>query len=41
MKAGARSAEAILEILSGNKTEYEEIAENGAIYSRFDQSVCI
>ena len=40
MKAGARSAEAILQLLDN-----EEIIENkitdGAVYSRFDQSVCV
>lgn len=41
MKAGARSAEAILRILSGEKNEYSEKIADGAIYSRFDQSVCI
>lgn len=43
MKAGARSAETILRLLSGETVEYmhmEDIAD-GAIYSRFDQSVCI
>lgn len=40
MKAGARSAEATLKILDGEKVEDYQIA-NGAVYSRFDQSVCI
>lgn len=40
MKAGARSAEAILRILDGEEPGEYQIA-NGAIYSRFDQSVCI
>lgn len=41
MKAGARSAETILKLLSGEKPEkFNEIAD-GSIYSRFDQSVCI
>lgn len=40
MKAGARSAEAILKLMDGEEVEAHEIA-NGAIYSRFDQSVCI
>lgn len=40
MKAGARSAEAILKLLDGETVEYcSDIAE--AVYSRFDQSVCI
>ena len=41
MKAGARSAEAILKILSGEKLEYTQIQSNGAAFSRFDQSICI
>ena len=40
MKAGARSAEAILKLMDGEEVEKYQIA-NGAIYSRFDQSVCI
>lgn len=40
MKAGARSAEAILQLLFGEEVKEPEIAD-GAIYSRFDQSVCI
>lgn len=40
MKAGARSAEAILHLLDDEKVE-EHIIDDGAIYSRFDQSVCI
>ena len=42
MKSGARSAEALLKMLCGEKVDYQENAScNGAIYSRFDQSVCI
>lgn len=41
MKAGARSAEAVLRLLAGEKPEYSEEIEAGAVYSRFDQSVCI
>lgn len=42
MKAGADSAEALLKMLNGNKLEYKEkAARDGAIYSRFDQSVCV
>ena len=41
MKAGARSAEAILKLLDGEKVEYCRDIADGAIYSRFDQSVCI
>ena len=41
MKAGARSAEAILKLLSGEKVAYCTDIADGAIYSRFDQSVCI
>ena len=41
MKAGARSAELVLRMLDGEAIEdCPEIAD-GAIYSRFDQSVCI
>ena len=41
MKAGARSAEAILRLMSGEEAgPYAAIAD-GAVYSRFDQSVCI
>lgn len=40
MKAGARSAEAILKLMDREKAKEQEIAD-GAIYSRFDQSVCI
>ena len=40
MKAGARSAEAILRMLDSEEAEEYQIS-NGAIYSRFDQSVCI
>lgn len=40
MKAGARSAEAILKLLDGEGAGEYEMA-NGASYSRFDQSVCI
>lgn len=42
MKAGARSAEKLLKLINGEKVEYiEKGCSNGAIYSRFDQSVCI
>lgn len=41
MKAGARSAEAILKLLSGEKVHYSDVVDDGAVYSRFDQSVCI
>lgn len=41
MKAGARSAETVLRLLGGEKQEYQECNCNGAVYSRFDQSVCI
>lgn len=40
IKAGADSAEALLRILSGEKVSYfRNAAEDGAIFSRFDQSV--
>lgn len=41
MKAGARSAETILKLLSGEKGSYSDLIDDGAVYSRFDQSVCI
>ena len=41
MKAGARSAEAILKLLSREPVAYASEIADGAIYSRFDQSVCI
>lgn len=42
MKAGARSAEALIKLICGEPVRYEEnVSCNGAIYSRFDQSVCI
>ncbi len=42
MKSGARSAEALLKLLCGEEVSYQENAGcHGAIYSRFDQSVCI
>ena len=40
MKAGADSAEAILKLLNNEKLCYmENAAENGAVYSRYDQSI--
>ena len=40
MKAGADSAEALLKLLGGESIGYQEnAAENGAVFSRFDQSV--
>lgn len=39
MKAGARSAETILKLLSGDTETFSGNVSNGAIYSRFDQSV--
>lgn len=41
MKAGARSAEAILKMLIGEKPDTDAVMSEGAVYSRFDQSVCI
>ena len=41
MKAGARSAEYILKLISGEEVKEPRIISDGAIYSRFDQSVCI
>lgn len=40
MKAGANSAKALLRLLQGEELNYlKYAAENGAVYSRFDQSV--
>ncbi len=42
IKAGADSAEGILRILNGEHLQYQEYAANDeAVYSRFDQSVCV
>ena len=41
MKAGARSAEAILKLREGENAENASDIADGAVYSRFDQSVCI
>ncbi|SDH59164.1 haloacid dehalogenase superfamily, subfamily IA, variant 1 with third motif having Dx(3-4)D or Dx(3-4)E [Pseudobutyrivibrio sp. 49] len=42
MKAGARSAEAVLRLLCGESVGYfDGVIEDDAIYSRFDDSVCI
>ena len=42
MKAGADSAEAVIRMLRGEKLDYvEKAARDQAIYSRFDQSVCV
>ena len=41
MKAGARSAEVILKMVDGEDVEYITDISDEAIYSRFDQSVCI
>ncbi len=40
MKAGARSAESVLLLLSGENITVNPV-DNGAVYSRFEQSVCI
>lgn len=40
IKAGADSAKALLELLNGKKLEYVSLAaEDGAVFSRFDQSI--
>ncbi len=42
IKAGADSAEAVLRMLNGEKITYHhKAARDGAIYCRYDQSVCI
>lgn len=42
MKAGADSAKAVLRMLAGEELVYmEKAAKDGAVYSRFDQSICV
>lgn len=41
MKAGARSAEIALKLLLGKNIEENNFISDGAVYSRFDQSVCV
>lgn len=41
MKAGARSAETVLRLLDDEDVERVTDIADGAVYSRFDQSVCI
>lgn len=42
IKAGADSAEAVICMLGGERLGYiEKAANDGAIYSRFDQSICV
>lgn len=42
IKAGADSAKAVLRMLAGEKLVYEEkAARDRAVYSRFDQSICV
>ena len=42
MKAGAKSAEAVLKLIDGEKVDSKEYTlQDGAVYSRFDQSVQI
>lgn len=42
IKAGANSAKAVLKMLNGEQLLYQEkAARDGAVYSRFDQSICI
>ncbi len=42
IKAGADSAKAVIRMLCGEKLEYvAKAAKDGAVYSRFDQSVCV
>ena len=42
IKAGADSAMAIIRMLQGETLQYQEkAARHGAIYSRFDQSICV
>ena len=40
MKAGADSAEMLLRLIRGEEIKYQEkAAEDGAVFSRFDQSI--
>lgn len=42
IKAGADSAKAVIQMLNGEKLNYvEKAAKDGAVYSRFDQSICV
>ncbi len=41
MKAGARSAATLLQLLQNERPELDGVICDGAVYSRFDQSVCI
>lgn len=42
MKAGAKAAEALLRLLMGEELSFDPfVAEEGAVYSRFDQSICV
>jgi carbamoyl-phosphate synthase large subunit len=42
IKAGADSAKAVIRMLKGEKLSYvENAAKDGAVYSRFDQSICV
>lgn len=42
IKAGADSAKAVIRMLNGEKLQYvKKAAKDGAVYSRFDQSICI
>lgn len=41
MKAGAKSAEVLLKLLDEETVEETDEIADGAVYSRFDQSVCI
>lgn len=41
MKAGAKSAEALLKLVDGENIEQADMIADGAVYSRFDQSVWI
>ena len=42
IKAGADSAKAVIRMLRGDALAYEEkAARDRAVYSRFDQSICV
>lgn len=41
MNAGGRSAEAVLKLIDAEEVQYCADIDDGAVYSRFDQSVCM
>ena len=41
MKAGSGSAEAVLNMVDGEGTVFRNAVSDGAVYSRFDESICV